>query len=83
MKLTYDQLRMLAQIGSTEGRIIVKNKKGHILKPPLGKWDHPPKETRSTCLEVQPKRSHAPTASHFLTCPHHSSLPHPRRVVKL
>ena len=78
MKLTYDQLRQLSQIGSTEGRIIVKNKKGKILKPPLNKWDRPQKETRSTCLEVQPRPSHAPTASHFLTCPPASSSPRPQ-----
>jgi 16S rRNA G1207 methylase RsmC len=33
MKLTYEQMRMLAQLGPANDRIIVKNRKGHIIKP--------------------------------------------------
>ena len=62
MKLTYEQYRMLAQLGPANDRIIVKNRKGHIIKPNV-KWDPNPKETRFTSMAVPPRPSHAPTGS--------------------
>ena len=75
MKLTYEQYRMLAQMGPANDKIVLKNKKGQILKSANYKWDHPQKETKSMCMEVQQRPSPAPTVNHFLTCPHPSSLP--------
>ena len=69
MKLNYDQMRQLAQLGQTDHKLVIKNKKGVVLKPAQKKWDPSPKEIRSTCLAVQQKPSHAVTANRFLTCP--------------
>ncbi len=38
MKLTYEQYRALAELGPSNDRIVVKNRKGHILKPATHKW---------------------------------------------
>ena len=75
MKLTYEQMRTLAQMGPANDKIILKNKKGQILKSANYKWDHPQKETKSMCLEVQQRPSHVPRVNHLLTFPHPSSLP--------
>ena len=69
---------MLAQLGPASDKIILKNKKGQILKSNNYKWGHPQKVTKSTCLGGLPKQSHALTVSPFLTCPHPSSLPRPQ-----
>ena len=74
MKLTYEQYRMLAQLGPANDRIIVKNRKGHIIKPNV-KWDPNPKETRFTSMAVPPRPSHAHTENHSLTCLRPSSSP--------
>ena len=67
MKLTYEQYRMLAQLGPSNDRIIVKNKKGQIIKPNI-KWENEHlKETRFMSSAVQPRPSHAPTASPLQT----------------
>ena len=43
---------MLAQLGPSNDRIVVKNKKGQILKPPIHKWDQSPKGTQSTSMAI-------------------------------
>jgi hypothetical protein len=64
MKLTYEQMRMLAQLGPANDRIIVKNKKGHIIKPNI-KWDQNErlKGTRYSFSAMQPRPSPAPSGS--------------------
>ena len=54
MKLTYEQYRMLAQMGPASDKIVLKNTKGKILKSGIYKWDHPQKETKYMCMGVQP-----------------------------
>ena len=80
MKLTYEQYRMLAQLGPSNDRIIVKNRKGHIIKPSLNKWDQNLKETRFMSSAVPPKPFLAHTENHSLTClrPSCSPLLQPR-----
>lgn len=83
MKLTYEQMRHLAQLGpSTSDRITVKNKKGHVLKPSVHKWHPSLKETRSTCMVEPQKQSHVHMASPFLTYPPPLSSRPLRRVGK-
>jgi hypothetical protein len=36
-KLTYEQMRVLAQLGQSNDRIVLKNRKGQILKPAIHK----------------------------------------------
>ena len=71
MKLTYEQYRMLASLGPSNDRIIVKNRKGHIIKPNI-KWDQNEhlKETRYMSSAVHPKPSHALTANPLEISPH-------------
>ena len=64
MKLTYEQYRMLAQLGPSNDRIILKNKKGQIIKPSVNKWDQNLKETRFTSMAVPPKPFLAPTVAY-------------------
>ena len=57
MKLTYEQLRHLAQLGpSSNDRIVLKNKKGQTLKTTIHKWDQSPNETRFTSLATPPRQ---------------------------
>ena len=61
-KLTYDQMRHLADLGTDGGRLTIKNKKGLVLKPTLKKWHQSPKATLFMFTGVQPTQSHAPSA---------------------
>ena len=67
MKLTYEQYRMLASLGPANDRIILKNKKGQILKRD-NKWDpnHHLKETRYTSLATLPRPSPAHAENQIL-----------------
>ena len=67
MKLNYDQYRMLAQLGPANDRIILKNKKGIVLKPPLDKWHQSQEATRFMSMGVPQRPSHAPTVNLSLT----------------
>ena len=75
MKLTYEQYRMLAQLGSSNDRIVVKNKKGRIVKP--SQWDPNEhlKETRFTSTAAPPRPFLAHMENHSQTCLHPSSSP--------
>ena len=81
-KLTYEQMRHLADLGSDGGRLTVKNKKGLVLKPTLKKWHQSPKATVFTFTGAQPTQSHALLAHPSLTYQPASSLPHPRPRAK-
>ena len=77
MKLSYEQMRMLSEIGDPGGRVVVKNRAGKVLQPALKKWGRnaSPKETPSMCMAGQQKPSHAHMGSHLQTCPQVSSWP--------
>ena len=81
MKLTYEQYRMLASLGPSNDRIIVKNKKGHVIKPNI-KWDLNPKETRYMSSAVHPRQSPVHTASPLEISLHRCCLSHKQRVGK-
>ena len=53
MKLTYEMLRHLSEIDEG-GKLVIKNRKGVVLKPALKKWQSP-KETRSKFMVVPRK----------------------------
>ena len=63
MKLTYEMLRHLSEIDEG-GKLVIKNRKGHVLKPALKKWHQSPQETRSTSTMVPQRPSHAPMENH-------------------
>ena len=67
MKLTYDQYRMLAQLGPANDRIILKSKKGHVLKPPVDKWHESQEAMRFMSTQGLQRPSHAPTVNLSLT----------------
>ena len=69
MKLTYEMLRHLSTMDAAGGKVVLKNRKGHVLKPALKKWHQSPKETRSTSTMVPQRPSHAPMENHSQTCP--------------
>ena len=88
MKLTYEQMRMLAQLGPSNDRIVLKNKTGRLLKPPMSKWHQSlavasslgcAKGTQYTCMGAPQKPSHAPMESRSPTSPPASSLQLPLR----
>ena len=68
MKLTYEMLRRLSEIDDG-AKLVVKNRRGHVLKSALKKWDQSPKETRSTSTMVPQRPSHAPMENHSQTSP--------------
>ena len=41
-KLTYEQMRRLADVGEDSGKLTVKNKQGHVIRTPLRKWTNGP-----------------------------------------
>ena len=77
-KLTYDQMRHLADLGTDGGRLTIKNKKGLVLKPTLKKWHQSQKATAFMFSAGPPTQSHAPSAHPSLTCQPASSSPHLR-----
>ena len=84
VKLTYEQMRHLAELGDSGGRLTVKNRLGKVLQPTLKRWgrNESPKETRSMCTAVQPKPSHAPMGNPSPTCQQASCSQLPRRPGK-
>ncbi len=83
MKLTYEQLRMLAQLGPANEKIVLKNRKGQTVKPAIDKWHlNNLKETRFTSLGAPQRPSHAPSESPFQISLLPSSSPRRRPVGK-
>ena len=81
MKLTYEQMRHLAELSDPPGRHQVKNRKGIVLRPPLKKWGRNHLETKSTSSPALLKPYHAHTAPHSQTSPQvFCSLLPPRQV---
>ena len=82
VKLSYEQMRMLSEIGDAGGRVVVKNRAGKVLQPALKKWGRnaSPKETPSMCMAGQQKPSHAHMGNHLQTCPQVSSSQRPQQV---
>ena len=68
MKLTYEMLRRLSEIDDG-GKLVIKNRKGHVLKPALKKWHQSPQETRFTSTMVPQRPSHALMENHSQTSP--------------
>ena len=66
MKLNYEQYRMLAQLGPSNDRIVIKNRKGVILKPAVHKWHPRLKGMQYTCTEEPQRPFHAHTESRSL-----------------
>ncbi len=79
MKLTYEQMRLLSEIGDTHGKITIKTKKGHVLRPSIKKWGNH-KETKSMFTPELQKPYHVPTVSHSPICPPASCSVPPRQV---
>jgi hypothetical protein len=65
MKLVYEQLRLLSEIGDAHSKITIKNKKGHVLRPTIKKWGS--KETKSMSTPELLKPLPPLTASHSVT----------------
>ena len=43
MKLTYEQMRSLADLGAADpGKLTIKNKHGHVVHTPLKRWTNGP-----------------------------------------
>ena len=80
-KLTYEQMRLLSSVGADNQKIQIKNNKGKVLKALPKKW-HSPKETLSSCFQVQPKQYHARQDPHSQTYLAPSYLPHPQLRAK-
>ena len=81
VKLTYEQMRRLAEVGDGPQNLSIKNRDGKVLRPTLKKWglNATPKETKSMCTAVPPKQNHAPMGNHSPTCLHPSSCALPQR----
>ena len=79
MKLTYEQMRLLSEIGDTHGKITIKNNKGHVLRPTIKKWGNH-KETKSMSTPELQRPFHVPMVSHSPICPQvsYSQRPRPR-----
>ena len=80
MKLTYGQMRLLSEIGDPHGKITIKNKKGHVLRPTIKKWGN--KETKSMSTPELQRPYHVPMVSHSPIYPHHSCSQHPQLAGK-
>jgi len=60
MKLTYEQMRHLAELGDGPGKLTIKNRAGKVLRPALKKWGEIPKETGYMSSAGPPRQNHAP-----------------------
>ena len=65
MKLTYDQMRLLSEIGDPHGKLTIKNTKGHVLRPALKKWGN--KDGKSTFTQEPLRPYHVPTVNRSQT----------------
>ncbi|NDD65951.1 MAG: hypothetical protein EBZ36_18545 [Acidobacteria bacterium] len=76
MKLTYEQMRQLSEIGDGPGKLTI-TKDGKVLRPIQKKWgpSQTTKETGFMCMAARQRPSHALTANHSQTSPQASSLP--------
>lgn len=81
-KLTYDQMRHLADLGTDGGRLTIKNKKGVVLKPTLKKWHQSQKAMVFTFTAGPPTQPPLLTGNPSLTFQQASSLPRPRPLEK-
>ena len=68
MKLTYEQMRLLSEIGDAHSGVTIKNKKGHVLRPTIKKWGS--KETKSMSTPELLKPFPQCTVSHSLISLH-------------
>ena len=82
MKLTYEQMRELANLGDPTGKVPIKNRKGRVLRPVIKQWGQKPPQqgTRYMCTEEPQKLHLAHMASLSLTFPQafSSQRPPPR-----
>ena len=76
MKLTYDQMRLLSEIGDPHGKITIKNTKGHILRANIKKWGN--KDGKSTFTQEPQRPFPAPMVSHSPIYPQAFCLQHPQ-----
>ena len=60
MKLTYEQMRHLAELGEGPGKLTIKNRAGQVLRPAIKKWGETPKETGYMSLAGLPRQNRAP-----------------------
>jgi hypothetical protein len=73
VKLTYEQMRRLSELGEDGGALNIKNRHGETLKPALKKWGNPYPTTGYTSMMVRQRPSRAPLASPSQTYPRRSS----------
>jgi hypothetical protein len=80
VKLTYDAMRRLSEIGEESGKLTIKNKDGKVLQHTLKRWgpSETQKGTRSTCLMAPQGECHGNTGSPLQICPHPTSSQRPR-----
>jgi hypothetical protein len=83
VKLTYEQMRHLAELGDGGGKMPIKNRKGVTLKPTLKKWQSQTKmEIGSTSSEVPQKQHHVLSAIPSRICQPASSSQRPQLRAK-
>jgi hypothetical protein len=80
MKLTYEQMRLLSEIGDTHSKMTIKDKKGHVLRPTIKEWGNKDEKSMSS---PEPQRPFpAPLVSRSPIYPQASCSQHPLRVAK-
>ena len=77
MKLTYEQMRLLSEIGDAHSKITIKDKKGHILRPTIKKWGNKDKDVKSMSSPELQRPFYAPMVSHSPIYPQASGLQRP------
>ena len=83
MKLTYEQMRLLSEIGDTHSNVTIKSRKGHVLRAPIKKWGNKDGKDGKSMSSPEPQRPfHAPMVSHSPIYPQASCLQHPRLAGK-
>ena len=82
MKLPYEQMRELANLGDPTGKVPIKNRKGLVLRPVIKQWGQKPPHqgTRYMCTEEPQKLYPAFMGNHSPTFPQasYSQRPQPR-----
>ena len=61
VKLSYEQMRRLAELGEDGGKLTIKNREGKVLRPALKQWNASPPPGHSSFFGVGTVGLPAPT----------------------
>ena len=71
MKLTYEQMRQLSELGGPTTKVVIKNRKGQVIRPREKKWGPSPQAMKSKSMGglLRPSLAHSENPSQIYQLP--------------